>query len=1459
MAVILPWSSLVNSRAHFDHRICFSILGPSTSDPSRPRHRLEDIKQDTKELYVPTSAAKVDIVFVPGLATDPEISWKSNKGDFNWISHQDGIVRDFTKARALLYQYESSWKGPLQVKQFMHNIASTLLTCLNTLREGCERRPIVFVAHSMGGLVVAKAVTLTDSRQDRCGTMFESIAGCIFFGTPFHGAHAAAAAHMLSTIGARFDLAIPSKLLDMMKPGDESLTELRNEFARLAGKLSQKIQLFYFWEEQPTDFAKQAKLPSFFSLAVPKTVSELVSRESATLEDVDGMGLACTHQESVEFDSARDGRYQLVPDPLKKIIHGASLVVKNRFNSTRNISRETIKDVLTTLDAAQVHKKLKALREEYTRSFWLAQAQEYKEWLAEDLAVDCLWIRGPEGRGKTSREQQQSTGQEPVLLAYFFCTPTGDSSTAEDLLKSLLSQLVDKQEILVSYAKGFVKEEAKSSRPAPKMTVDNMWQSLQEMLWDEFIGRPVYFIINNLHALAEDSDSTKKLMKLINTELASMKTVDQKRAPVRWLFTSRELHSVENALKVDGVRLIDLEDPKYGNQVQRELLKYAYTTVKNLREEKKYTKAVSYFAHSLIDKRAQNTQWADIACVRRILEAMPQELNLLLERAWKKVFASNYQNMDRIKEMLRALVLTSEDPTEPELGRSELRQLVEKCKPLLTMRRFDRTGFFKISFINVVHGVLAFRSFSHLIERLNFPESENKTLDASAPGDDERDIPSPQGVPEDAVHGSNTVPGHVNDASDSPSPVSDHVENLHEDLNASEADEGDNDSYSNGYSSDASGDESPPDPELETILGVVLGYMVKHWLDHASHATAEIASDLVEEGDFWKQGSPIHRRWLKAYEHFASWFNAFDYESNILELSALHVAASIGFPRLVAELIKGGHQNELHLRDKLSNTPLHFAAYFGRDDIVEELLNCGAPIDDGVEIGTQTPLHMVAFQGNVKTMRKLIDHKADINATTKKDDIGPVVNAAICSSNHEAVKILAAQFADMKIFKYLVEACADKLRPEEYSTALIAAANSGGVEVFKELLSYEHPQECFQKVLEAATEEENWGVVNILLDKCAGLDCDKLFIAAVDVNENQDKVLQAVWQYTNGSVSGAKESTVKLLLDEFEADPNATGEMYGNALTAAAHDGTIRIVRMLLEKEADVNSEHGWALQTAAAEGHLEVVEELLAQGAYVDACTRSQYFPPGTALQAACESCKPDIADILLEKNANPNLRPRPDTCPLIAAASRGEARMVKLLVEAGAEVNVFGGPNNATPLLYAAICLPVESLRLLLLANADINLADGNGDTALIVAAQRGDQQCVRFLTEEGADVMHSNKSGENALHAMKVAIESENEAVAGVFRNIINNQQGTKHSKLNDENSGEDEGRNFSEDECEGERPEDEGSRHGSVSEMGAGGGDNEDNGDGSHQEDDDNDRFEVRKALDRGFGRVQRLFN
>lgn len=87
---------------------------------------------DTKK---PDTSLDVDIVFVPGLGADPIESWSSNDSSFNWMKDKTGLQSKYPRARILLFKYESAYLGGFKVRQYIENLADTLLVELKAKRE----------------------------------------------------------------------------------------------------------------------------------------------------------------------------------------------------------------------------------------------------------------------------------------------------------------------------------------------------------------------------------------------------------------------------------------------------------------------------------------------------------------------------------------------------------------------------------------------------------------------------------------------------------------------------------------------------------------------------------------------------------------------------------------------------------------------------------------------------------------------------------------------------------------------------------------------------------------------------------------------------------------------------------------------------------------------------------------------------------------------------------------------------------------------------------------------------------------------------------------------------------------------------------------------------------------------------------------------------------------------------
>ncbi|KAG2484501.1 hypothetical protein HYH03_016730 [Edaphochlamys debaryana] len=103
--------------------------------------------------------------------------------------------------------------------------------------------------------------------------------------------------------------------------------------------------------------------------------------------------------------------------------------------------------------------------------------------------------------------------------------------------------------------------------------------------------------------------------------------------------------------------------------------------------------------------------------------------------------------------------------------------------------------------------------------------------------------------------------------------------------------------------------------------------------------------------------------------------------------------------------------------------------------------------------------------------------------------------------------------------------------------------------------------------------------------------------------------------------------------------------------------------------------------------------------------------------------------------------------------ASERGHTRVVRLLLEAGADVKATT-KGGATALSLAAAEGHADVIPLLVEAGADVNAADQKGTPLLGVAAHRGHTEVVRALLRAGAEQGAQDAEGNTALHLAAAA---------------------------------------------------------------------------------------------------------
>ena len=106
-----------------------------------------------------------------------------------------------------------------------------------------------------------------------------------------------------------------------------------------------------------------------------------------------------------------------------------------------------------------------------------------------------------------------------------------------------------------------------------------------------------------------------------------------------------------------------------------------------------------------------------------------------------------------------------------------------------------------------------------------------------------------------------------------------------------------------------------------------------------------------------------------------------------------------------------------------------------------------------------------------------------------------------------------------------------------------------------------------------------------------------------------------------------------------------------------------------------------------------------------------------------------------LVNARANVNARNNDRLTPLMLAAHRGDANVIRYLLSKGANARARQNQNHPrTALIYAVENGNVNSVRALI-RHSNLNVQDGNGRSALTTAASLNKKNLVRMLVRAGA----------------------------------------------------------------------------------------------------------------------------
>jgi ankyrin repeat protein len=216
---------------------------------------------------------------------------------------------------------------------------------------------------------------------------------------------------------------------------------------------------------------------------------------------------------------------------------------------------------------------------------------------------------------------------------------------------------------------------------------------------------------------------------------------------------------------------------------------------------------------------------------------------------------------------------------------------------------------------------------------------------------------------------------------------------------------------------------------------------------------------------------------------------------------------------------------------------------------------------------------------------------------------------------------------------------------------------------------------------------------------------------------------------------------------------NEVAQSGGTAVMFAAGGGHNETTAYLIEQGADVN------VVVKATPAYIERVAKLIAEG-------KEEVEPHKdgvTALSVAAQGGHFGAVKLLVEAGAQVDIVDEDDITPLLAAVKVKNNNITMFLLEHGANPNDVYIDDKLKPhnLLMDAVVESNVTLAVLLIEKgANLEYADDEGVTIITQAAYQGQEDVVRALLAKGADPTLVNNEGINALIA--AASEGHNEVV-------------------------------------------------------------------------------------------------
>ncbi|KFY29271.1 hypothetical protein V493_02446 [Pseudogymnoascus sp. VKM F-4281 (FW-2241)] len=485
----------------------------------------EDLDILGLQLLCDNSEPAGDIIFVHGLGGTAlrTWSWKRDVANFwpAWLADEE----ELSTFRIFSFGYNSNFKGAatnLNTIDFAKDLLFSLLTFSGGVRDRIEDRmsigskPIIFVAHSMGGLVVKKAYVL-GKHDKQYSSLIAQVYGILFLATPHRGAQYA---KMLNNILSTAPLgAAPKAYVAELDTQSSSLQDINEQFRICC----EELQLASFFETRKTSFGVTKLL--------------IVEKESGILgyPQETSMPLNADHHSICKFENPMDANYVTVKNILK---HWASGLRKLRLDTTKhrqssNIDLKQLEVALGIRGTAEAD--LTALRNKTLDGTcqWIITKQGFVNWIesAPSITPNIFWLVGLPATGKTALSKsviEHLKFHDQDCAYHFFSSNHQLKRTAAYCLRSIAFQLAQINDEFREQLSTLI-EDSGIQFNSQTQSFNLIWEKVFEgILFKLRLRKPLFLILDGINE-ADSQDFLGCIMKI------------QSLVPIKLFLTSRPM------------------------------------------------------------------------------------------------------------------------------------------------------------------------------------------------------------------------------------------------------------------------------------------------------------------------------------------------------------------------------------------------------------------------------------------------------------------------------------------------------------------------------------------------------------------------------------------------------------------------------------------------------------------------------------------------------------------------------------------------------------------------------------------------------------------------------------------------------------------------------------------------------------------------------------------------------